>query len=115
MTIRLLLADDQALVRGALAALLNLESDLEIVAEVGRQPWVIYGVLRTADAVSPIGASEVTASLLAFIAIYAVVFTTGAIYILRLIDRGPAEISAVSGDRAPSTPMGVALNGEDRS
>jgi len=86
-----------------------------IVAEVGRQPWVIYGVLRTADAVSPIGASEVTASLLAFIAIYAVVFTTGAIYILRLIDRGPAEISAVSGDRAPSTPMGVALNGEDRS
>ncbi|HEX2800687.1 MAG TPA: cytochrome ubiquinol oxidase subunit I, partial [Phenylobacterium sp.] len=86
-----------------------------IVAEVGRQPWVIYGVLRTADAVSPIGASEVTASLLAFIAIYAVVFTTGAIYVLRLIDRGPAEISAVSGDRPPSTPMGAALNGEDRS
>jgi two-component system response regulator DesR len=36
VTIRLLLADDQALVRGALASLLGLESDMEVVAEVGR-------------------------------------------------------------------------------
>jgi two-component system response regulator DesR len=41
MTIRLLLADDQALVRGALAALLNLEPDLEVVAEVGRGDEVV--------------------------------------------------------------------------
>lgn len=41
MTIRLLLADDQALVRGALAALLSLESDLEVVAEVGRGDEVV--------------------------------------------------------------------------
>ena len=46
MTIRLLLADDQALVRGALAALLNLESDLEIVAEVGRGDEVVAEVRR---------------------------------------------------------------------
>ncbi len=39
--IRLLLADDQALVRGALAALLDLESDLEVVAEVGRGDEVV--------------------------------------------------------------------------
>lgn len=41
MTIRLMLADDQALVRGALAALLALESDLEVVAEVGRGDEVV--------------------------------------------------------------------------
>ena len=39
--IRLLLADDQALVRGALAALLDLESDLEVVAQVGRGDEVV--------------------------------------------------------------------------
>ena len=41
MTIRLLLADDQALVRGALAALLELEHDLEVVAQVGRGDEVL--------------------------------------------------------------------------
>lgn len=41
MTIRLLLADDQALVRGALAALLSMESDLQVVAEVGRGDEVV--------------------------------------------------------------------------
>ncbi|MEU1985018.1 response regulator transcription factor [Nocardia sp. NPDC019395] len=45
--IRLLLADDQALVRGALAALLGLESDLEVVAEVGRGDEVLDAVART--------------------------------------------------------------------
>ncbi|RLV48989.1 DNA-binding response regulator [Nocardioides mangrovicus] len=44
MTIRLLLADDQALVRGALAALLDLESDLEVVAQVGRGDEVVAAV-----------------------------------------------------------------------
>lgn len=45
-TIRLLLADDQALVRGALAALLDLESDLSVVAEVGRGDEVVAAVLE---------------------------------------------------------------------
>ena len=60
-----------------------------IVAEVGRQPYVIYGVLRTADAVSPVRAGQVTFSLLAFMMIYAVVFSVGVLYILRLINAGP--------------------------
>ncbi len=47
MTIRLLLADDQALVRGALAALLGLEPDLAVVAEVGRGDEVLAAVART--------------------------------------------------------------------
>jgi two-component system response regulator DesR len=46
MTIRLLIADDQALVRGALAALLNLESDLEVVAEVGAGDEVLPAALE---------------------------------------------------------------------
>lgn len=77
-----------------------------IVAEVGRQPWTIYGVLRTAESGSPVGAGQVSASLLAFMVIYAVVFSAGAIYILRLIDKGPAPgpEPLPSGDgRAPGT------------
>ncbi|MFI5085863.1 MAG: response regulator, partial [Actinomycetales bacterium] len=45
--IRLVIADDQALVRGALAALLGLESDIEVVAEVGRGDEVAGAVART--------------------------------------------------------------------
>ena len=60
-----------------------------IVAEVGRQPYVIYGLLRTEDAVSPIGAGAVSASLLAFLVVYAIVFSVGALYILRLLAEGP--------------------------
>ena len=48
MTIRVLLADDQAMVRGALAALLGLEPDLEVVAEVGRGDQVVDAVERSA-------------------------------------------------------------------
>ncbi|GAA3624206.1 response regulator transcription factor [Kineosporia mesophila] len=47
MTIRLLLADDQAMVRGALAALLGLEPDLEVVAEVGRGDEVVAAALES--------------------------------------------------------------------
>ena len=45
-----------------------------IAAEVGRQPWVVYGVMRTADAVSPVGGGPVATSLLVFIVAYAIVF-----------------------------------------
>ena len=82
-----------------------------IVAEVGRQPWTIYGVLRTADSVSPVGPGQATASLLAFMVIYAIVFSAGAIYILRLIDRGPSPVTEAlpQGEgRAPGSPMAAA-------
>jgi cytochrome d ubiquinol oxidase subunit I len=70
-----------------------------IVAEVGRQPYVIYGVLRTADAVSPVTKAEVSVSLVAFMVIYALIFSVGVLYILRLIAEGP-----IAGAAAP-TPM----------
>ena len=59
-----------------------------IVAEVGRQPYVVYGVLRTANAVAPLRAGQVSASLLGFLGVYAVVFSVGVLYILRLIGEG---------------------------
>ncbi|WP_430421969.1 cytochrome ubiquinol oxidase subunit I [Phenylobacterium sp.] len=72
-----------------------------VVAEVGRQPWTVTGVLRTADSVSPIGAGEVTASLLGFMIVYAVIFTVGVLYILRLIAEGPKPEDAPRADGEP--------------
>ncbi|MBU3079222.1 cytochrome ubiquinol oxidase subunit I [Sphingomonas quercus] len=60
-----------------------------VTTEVGRQPWVIYGQLRTADAVSPIAAPGVGGSLIAFVLIYFSVFGAGSWYILRLMAAPP--------------------------
>ncbi len=60
-----------------------------ITTEVGRQPYVVYGALRTADAVSPVGASAVGTSLVAFVVIYFAVFGAGILYLLRLMNRPP--------------------------
>jgi cytochrome d ubiquinol oxidase subunit I len=60
-----------------------------ITTEVGRQPWVVYGHLRTAEAASPIAASAVGSSLIAFIAVYFAVFGVGVLYLLRLMNRPP--------------------------
>lgn len=57
--------------------------------EVGRQPWVVYNVMRTADAVSPHGPYEVGLTLLLFIAVYFIVFGAGTVYVLKLIGKGP--------------------------
>ena len=82
-----------------------------IVAEVGRQPYVIYGVLRTADAVSPVGAGQVSASLIGFLTVYAIIFSVGVLYILRLIAEGPAAGAAEPTpgiDRAPGSALAAA-------
>jgi cytochrome bd ubiquinol oxidase subunit I len=81
-----------------------------ITAEVGRQPYVVYGVLRTADTVSPVPAASVAASLLFFIVVYAIVFSAGALYILRLIAKGPeSDEPAPQSDQPPGTPLGAAI------
>jgi len=76
-----------------------------ISAEVGRQPYVVYGVLRTAEAVSPVADGQVAASLLVFMIVYAIVFTAGTLYILRLIAKGPGsgEQPPERGQRAPGS------------
>ncbi len=60
-----------------------------IVTETGRQPWVAYGILRTADAVSPVPGASVAATLGLFVLVYGVVFSAGIYFINRLIARGP--------------------------
>src|SRR6202007_1141024 len=60
-----------------------------ITTEVGRQPWVVYGVLRTADATSPLPSQQVGTSLLIFIIVYFLVFGTGIYYMLKLMAKGP--------------------------
>ncbi len=57
--------------------------------EIGRQPWVVYGVMRTRDAVSAHSTLQMSISLLAFIVVYCVVFGVGYLYMLRLIKHGP--------------------------
>ncbi|MGQ0533884.1 MAG: cytochrome ubiquinol oxidase subunit I [Caulobacteraceae bacterium] len=81
-----------------------------ITAEVGRQPYVVYGVLRTADAVSPVPAGSVATSLLFFIVVYAIVFSAGALYILRLIAKGPeSDEPEPRSDQPPGTPLGATI------
>jgi cytochrome d ubiquinol oxidase subunit I len=59
------------------------------LAETGRQPWVIYNILRTADAVSPVPAGVLLSTLIAFVCIYALFMTAFLIFSLRMIRRGP--------------------------
>ncbi|WP_310633082.1 cytochrome ubiquinol oxidase subunit I [Paraburkholderia sp.] len=61
-----------------------------ITTEAGRQPWVVYGVMRTSQAVSPLTAQQVGISLMAFVAVYFLVFGTGIYYLLKLMRKGPA-------------------------
>ncbi|MDY6908542.1 MAG: cytochrome ubiquinol oxidase subunit I [Thermodesulfobacteriota bacterium] len=65
-----------------------------VVAEVGRQPWVVYGVMKTADAVSPIAAQQVAVSLAAFVLVYSLLGAAAFYLIGRHARRGP-EPSAV--------------------
>src|SRR4030081_787922 len=59
-------------------------------AEVGRQPWVVYGMLRTADAATPfLAPRDVALTLVMFAAIYSLIFAAGTHYIYRMLRQGP--------------------------
>ncbi len=60
-----------------------------LTTEIGRQPWIIYGVMRTADAVSPVSAGQIGISLALFVVVYFLVFGAGTGYLLQLIAKGP--------------------------
>ena len=59
------------------------------VTEVGRQPFTVYGVLRTVDSVSPVGLPGVATSLAAFVVVYMIVFGAGFLFVLRMMRRAP--------------------------
>ena len=61
------------------------------VTETGRQPFTVYGLLRTIDSASPLAAPAVTMSLLAFVVVYFVVFAMGTYYILHLMAAPPHQ------------------------
>ena len=75
--------------------------------EVGRQPYTVYGLLRTSDSLSPIDAPAVGASLLAFIIVYFLVFGAGVFYLLRLMRRTPVLDEDHELDHAPTRTAGI--------
>jgi cytochrome d ubiquinol oxidase subunit I len=78
-------------------------------AEVGRQPWTVYGVLRTADALTPsLTTREATISLVVFCAVYVFIFAFGVLYIYRLLRTGPEGALVLPPTAAvPNRPMSV--------
>jgi cytochrome d ubiquinol oxidase subunit I len=78
------------------------------VTEIGRQPWIAHGILRTADAASPVAPSAVLFSLVLFVVVYGIVFSMGIYYINRLIEYGPKGAAAATPDGLPSRPLTAA-------
>lgn len=74
------------------------------VTEIGRQPYMVYGVLRTADSVSPVGAIPIAISLNAFIITYICIFGAGSYYIMHLVNRGPDVQEEAYGARGLKEP-----------
>ena len=74
------------------------------VTEIGRQPYIVYGLLKTADAISPVSAGPIAILLLAFIVVYAFVFGAGSYYILKLIAKGPGVHEPIFGDHGVAMP-----------
>ncbi|MEW6367177.1 MAG: cytochrome ubiquinol oxidase subunit I [Acidobacteriota bacterium] len=69
------------------------------LTEVGRQPWIVYGLMRTRDAVSPIAASQVLPTLVGFILLYSLLGFAGFYLVFRFARKGPEPI-----ERASSAP-----------
>jgi cytochrome d ubiquinol oxidase subunit I len=87
--------------------------------EVGRQPWTVYGLMRTADSVTPsLTGAAALASLLAYMTVYLVIFPTGFYVMARLIRKGPAEatdaVAPIESGRS-SAPVQVELHTEGKS
>ena len=67
-----------------------------IVTEVGRQPWIVYGVMRTSDAVSSLAVSQVALSLTAFVVLYSLLGVAAFYVIAKYARKGPAPAQAQS-------------------
>ena len=78
-----------------------------ITTEVGRQPFTIYGLLRTVDSASPLAVPAVASSLIAFIIVYFLVFLAGAVYMLRLMSEPPHHGEQGPRDDVPARAAGI--------
>jgi cytochrome d ubiquinol oxidase subunit I len=74
------------------------------VTEIGRQPYVVQNVIRTAESVSPVAGQHIALSLLAFIVTYLFVFGAGSYYIVQLIATGPTPEGEAYGDHGVDEP-----------
>jgi cytochrome d ubiquinol oxidase subunit I len=79
-----------------------------IVTEVGRQPWLVSGILRTADAVSPVEAEAVALSFVLIIVTYSIVFSVGVWYINKLMRKGPVQALLDPPAGVPNRPLSAA-------
>jgi cytochrome d ubiquinol oxidase subunit I len=78
------------------------------VTEQGRQPWLVYGLMRTADGISPVPGASVAGTLALFVLIYGVVFSMGIYYINRLIAAGPKDVVVEAPAGVPNRPISAA-------
>ncbi len=85
--------------------------------EVGRQPWTVYGLLRTSHSVSPsLTGSDVALSLMLYVVVYLIMFPTGIAFMASLVRRGPQDRSLESDDAASGRqphPLSGAATGAD--
>lgn len=77
-----------------------------ITTEVGRQPYTVYGLLRTGESAAPLQADAVGASLIAFIIVYFFVFGSGTFYVMRLMNKRPKDRIDID-DIGPTRTSGI--------
>ena len=87
-----------------------------VTTETGRQPWVVYGLMRTRDAVTPsLTGADVLTSLVIYVVAYIAIFGAGGYFMVRFLRVGPVE-KAVAGERrmssTPARPLSAATEGE---
>jgi len=67
-----------------------------VLAEVGRQPWIVYGLMKTSDAASPVAGTQVLFSLIAFFLVYGLLGAVGFYLMAKNAKAGPGKLSAES-------------------
>lgn len=84
-----------------------------MTAEVGRQPWVVWGLLRTSDAVTPtLSGPEVLATLIGYVAVYSFIFVFGIRYLYGLLREGPTESRTQAAPASGRRPLMAAGSAE---
>ncbi len=86
--------------------------------EIGRQPYVIYGLMRTSEAASAVSAASVATSLVAFGTVYLFIFIAGTYYLLKLLRKGPQPVETTMlhpDDKTPARPFSVPEDSVERS